>query len=134
MLGSYFSDYSKKTLPYLITLYLFNIGASFDKKKNIGASIVGLDTTHLGLSSDAFDVKWRLIVWNFLYLVVDLFQWLARELALLQNQIDRANEKGWRREYPFKISSFIFHNMLPNLQKYCPINFELTMSEDALYF
>ncbi|XP_068307374.1 uncharacterized protein At5g08430-like [Pyrus communis] len=24
--------------------------------------------------------------------------WLARELALLQNQIDRANEKGWRRE------------------------------------
>ncbi|KAM0969039.1 hypothetical protein ACFX13_017617 [Malus domestica] len=58
--------------------------------------------------------------------------WLARELALLQNQIDRANEKGWRREYPFKISSFIFHNMLPNLQKYCPINFELTMSQDAL--
>ncbi|KAK7291246.1 hypothetical protein RIF29_06233 [Crotalaria pallida] len=29
--------------------------------------------------------------------------WLARELAILQNQIDRANEKGWRREYPFLI-------------------------------
>ncbi|XAR49321.1 hypothetical protein NMG60_11032490 [Bertholletia excelsa] len=27
--------------------------------------------------------------------------WIERELALLQNLIDRANEKGWRREYPF---------------------------------
>ncbi|KAF7124830.1 hypothetical protein RHSIM_Rhsim12G0008900 [Rhododendron simsii] len=27
--------------------------------------------------------------------------WIGRELALLQNRIDRANEKGWRREYPF---------------------------------
>ncbi|KAM7482042.1 hypothetical protein LguiB_006625 [Lonicera macranthoides] len=27
--------------------------------------------------------------------------WIARELLLLQNLIDRANEKGWRREYPF---------------------------------
>ncbi|KAI4351941.1 hypothetical protein L6164_006239 [Bauhinia variegata] len=27
--------------------------------------------------------------------------YIARELALLQNLIDRANEKGWRREYPF---------------------------------
>ncbi|KAI3746732.1 hypothetical protein L6452_09171 [Arctium lappa] len=26
--------------------------------------------------------------------------WLPRELAYLQNLIDRANEKGWRREYP----------------------------------
>lgn len=31
------------------------------------------------------------------------FQWIGRELALLQNRIDRANEKGWRREYPFVI-------------------------------
>ncbi|PON75437.1 SWIB/MDM2 domain containing protein [Trema orientale] len=31
--------------------------------------------------------------------------WLARELALLKNLIDRANEKGWRREYPFIIST-----------------------------
>lgn len=37
------------------------------------------------------------------YYVVILFQWLSRELALLQNLIDRANEKGWRREYPFLI-------------------------------
>ncbi|XP_058776559.1 uncharacterized protein LOC131650870 [Vicia villosa] len=27
--------------------------------------------------------------------------WLANELVILQNLIDRANEKGWRREYPF---------------------------------
>ncbi|KAL4363946.1 hypothetical protein GQ457_04G008390 [Hibiscus cannabinus] len=27
--------------------------------------------------------------------------WLAAELALLPKLIDRANEKGWRREYPF---------------------------------
>ncbi|KAI8531489.1 hypothetical protein RHMOL_Rhmol11G0139900 [Rhododendron molle] len=29
--------------------------------------------------------------------------WIKRQLALLQNLIDRANEKGWRREYPFVI-------------------------------
>ncbi|GLU12146.1 hypothetical protein SLE2022_288510 [Rubroshorea leprosula] len=29
--------------------------------------------------------------------------WLPREIALLQRLIDRANEKGWRKEYPFKI-------------------------------
>ncbi|KAE9588334.1 hypothetical protein Lalb_Chr22g0354251 [Lupinus albus] len=29
--------------------------------------------------------------------------WLARELTMLQNLIDRTNEKGWRREYPFLI-------------------------------
>ncbi|KAK7270752.1 hypothetical protein RJT34_26149 [Clitoria ternatea] len=29
--------------------------------------------------------------------------WLVTELALLENLIDRANEKGWRREYPFLI-------------------------------
>ncbi|KAF5745098.1 hypothetical protein HS088_TW07G00679 [Tripterygium wilfordii] len=29
--------------------------------------------------------------------------WLVGELALLQKRIDRANEKGWRREYPFII-------------------------------
>ncbi|KAJ0830283.1 putative chromatin remodeling SWIB-Plus-3 family [Helianthus annuus] len=27
--------------------------------------------------------------------------WLPRELVHLQNLIDRANEKGWRKEYPF---------------------------------
>ncbi|TXG61281.1 hypothetical protein EZV62_012644 [Acer yangbiense] len=26
--------------------------------------------------------------------------WISRELILLQKRIDRANEKGWRREYP----------------------------------
>ncbi|KAL5751492.1 hypothetical protein ACOSP7_021700 [Xanthoceras sorbifolium] len=30
--------------------------------------------------------------------------WLVGELALLQKLIDRANEKGWRREYPFLMS------------------------------
>ncbi|CBI27724.3 unnamed protein product, partial [Vitis vinifera] len=29
--------------------------------------------------------------------------WIARELDLLQNLIDRANEKGWRKEYPFTL-------------------------------
>ncbi|TKY47341.1 125 kDa kinesin-related protein [Spatholobus suberectus] len=29
--------------------------------------------------------------------------WIPRELVLLQNRIDQANEKGWRREYPFMI-------------------------------
>ncbi|KAL4038032.1 hypothetical protein IC575_001635 [Cucumis melo] len=28
--------------------------------------------------------------------------WLSREISLLQNLIDQANEKGWRKEYPFK--------------------------------
>ncbi|AES70865.2 zinc finger CCCH domain protein [Medicago truncatula] len=27
--------------------------------------------------------------------------WISREIELLRNRIDRANEKGWRREYPF---------------------------------
>lgn len=27
-------------------------------------------------------------------------QWIPKELSLLQNLIDRANEKGWRKEYP----------------------------------
>ncbi|KAK9062592.1 hypothetical protein SSX86_019780 [Deinandra increscens subsp. villosa] len=27
--------------------------------------------------------------------------WIPRELVYLQNLIDRANEKGWRKEYPF---------------------------------
>ncbi|WVY94667.1 hypothetical protein V8G54_033755 [Vigna mungo] len=32
--------------------------------------------------------------------------WIPRKLVLLQNLIDRANEKGWRREYPFMIYFF----------------------------
>nr|XP_012569745.1 kinesin-like protein KIN-5C [Cicer arietinum] len=35
--------------------------------------------------------------------------WISRELALLRNHIDLANEKGWRREYPF----MMFLLMLP---------------------
>ncbi|PKI72630.1 hypothetical protein CRG98_007007 [Punica granatum] len=31
--------------------------------------------------------------------------WLVREISLLQNLIERANEKGWRKEYP-SIKSF----------------------------
>ncbi|KHG11938.1 hypothetical protein F383_06002 [Gossypium arboreum] len=27
--------------------------------------------------------------------------WITKELALLRSQINRVNEKGWRREYPF---------------------------------
>ncbi|KAH7833711.1 hypothetical protein Vadar_008959 [Vaccinium darrowii] len=37
--------------------------------------------------------------------------WIGRELALLQNRIDRANEKGWRREYPFLIYLVIGEEM-----------------------
>ncbi|KAK2442056.1 zinc finger CCCH domain-containing protein [Trifolium repens] len=29
--------------------------------------------------------------------------WISREIELLRNRIDLANEKGWRREYPFMI-------------------------------
>ncbi|GJR70630.1 zinc ion binding protein [Tanacetum coccineum] len=29
--------------------------------------------------------------------------WLPRELALLKHRIDQANEKGWRKEYPFLV-------------------------------
>ncbi|KAL8512405.1 hypothetical protein ACS0TY_018768 [Phlomoides rotata] len=35
--------------------------------------------------------------------------WINRELALLQRLIDRANEKGWRHEYPF-MSCYIMGN------------------------
>jgi hypothetical protein len=42
-----------------------------------------------------------------------LLQWLAREIPLLQNLIDRANEKGWRREYPFYVI-FRLHAMVEN--------------------
>jgi len=54
-----------------------------------------------------------------------LFQWLARELTLLQNLIDRANEKGWRREYPFQL--FIIQFFL-----YCGMfSHPIFASEDA---
>ncbi|KAI3795012.1 hypothetical protein L1987_37655 [Smallanthus sonchifolius] len=33
--------------------------------------------------------------------------WLPRELVYLQNLIDRANEKGWRKEYPFIIKKLL---------------------------
>ncbi|KAL7180692.1 hypothetical protein ACSBR1_043808 [Camellia fascicularis] len=39
--------------------------------------------------------------------------WLVRELTLLQNLIDRANEKGWRKEYPLMMS-----NVFPNTYLY----------------
>jgi hypothetical protein len=32
-----------------------------------------------------------------------LLQWIEKELARLQKRIDLANEKGWRREYPFMV-------------------------------
>ncbi|KAM5558575.1 hypothetical protein ABKV19_020321 [Rosa sericea] len=43
--------------------------------------------------------------------------WLVRELQYLQNSIDRANEKGLRREYPFKLFTAYmpYLNMLSNL-------------------
>lgn len=28
-------------------------------------------------------------------------QWIEREIVLLQKRIDHANEKGWRKQYPF---------------------------------
>ncbi|KAA3463370.1 Zinc finger, PHD-type [Gossypium australe] len=35
-------------------------------------------------------------------------QWITKELDLLRSQINRANEKGWRREYPFdKVSQVL---------------------------
>lgn len=37
---------------------------------------------------------------NFICNLISL-QWIPREISRLQKLIDRANEKGWRREYPF---------------------------------
>ncbi|XP_073226215.1 uncharacterized protein At5g08430-like [Cicer arietinum] len=39
--------------------------------------------------------------------------WISRELALLRNHIDLADEKGWSREYPF----MMFLLMLPQIRK-----------------
>ncbi|RVW55321.1 hypothetical protein CK203_002344 [Vitis vinifera] len=39
--------------------------------------------------------------------------WIARELDLLQNLIDRANEKGWRKEYPFTLYRIPLLKLLP---------------------
>ncbi|WOG88261.1 hypothetical protein DCAR_0207496 [Daucus carota subsp. sativus] len=36
--------------------------------------------------------------------------WIARELKLLQNRIDQANEKGWRKEYPCLMLFFKSNN------------------------
>ncbi|GFQ04421.1 uncharacterized protein at5g08430 [Phtheirospermum japonicum] len=33
---------------------------------------------------------------------------IAREISLLQAKIDHANEKGWRREYPFRCLPYIY--------------------------
>lgn len=54
------------------------------------------------------------------FYVMILFQWLAREFILLQNLIDRANEKGWRREYPFlifvRLTNFLYcGNVSPSI-------------------
>lgn len=43
-----------------------------------------------------------------------LCQWIAREVDLLQNRIDQANEKGWRRQYPFII---LFVNILNQMAR-----------------
>ncbi|KAJ0093059.1 hypothetical protein Patl1_26927 [Pistacia atlantica] len=41
--------------------------------------------------------------------------WITRELVSLQNRIDRANEKGWRREYPLMDLFLIpLHSFHPN--------------------
>lgn len=39
------------------------------------------------------------------------FQWIDRELMRLEKEIERAHEKGWRQEYPSKLS-FICGNKL----------------------
>ncbi|KAK4417181.1 hypothetical protein Salat_2543700 [Sesamum alatum] len=38
--------------------------------------------------------------------------WIAKEISLLHKLIDHANEKGWRREYPFKCIWLVFHCLL----------------------
>lgn len=51
------------------------------------------------------------------YYLHEKFQWIGRELALLQNRIDRANEKGWRREYPFLIYLVIGESVVWHLRR-----------------
>jgi len=48
-----------------------------------------------------FRLNFHISLFLLSFLVMILFQWIATELTRLQNLIDRANEKGWRREYPF---------------------------------
>ncbi|KAL6552273.1 hypothetical protein OROHE_007637 [Orobanche hederae] len=43
--------------------------------------------------------------------------WIRKELALLQNLIDRANEKGWRREYPFHVFNYIVSTLFEYLER-----------------
>ncbi|KAL7162926.1 hypothetical protein ACSBR2_043238 [Camellia fascicularis] len=46
--------------------------------------------------------------------------WLVRELTLLQNLIDRANEKGWRKEYPLMMSKYyVSCGLLAENQLFC---------------
>ncbi|KAF5204415.1 Zinc finger ccch domain protein [Thalictrum thalictroides] len=50
--------------------------------------------------------------------------WIKKELILLQNLIDQANEKGWRREYPFHSLSLLQDFRKRILQSFYPSNFE----------
>lgn len=36
-----------------------------------------------------------------------ILQWIDKEIVRLQRLIDRANDKGWRREYPSKYFIYI---------------------------
>ncbi|KAJ0034548.1 hypothetical protein Pint_26320 [Pistacia integerrima] len=44
--------------------------------------------------------------------------WITRELVSLQNRIDRANEKGWRREYPLMVLLILNMHLLYTLAEY----------------
>ncbi|MCL7023432.1 hypothetical protein MKW94_014280 [Papaver nudicaule] len=65
------------------------------------------------------------------------YHWIERELALLQNLIDRANEKGWRREYPSSQCYFnVIHETVVNMSAvalflvtYISIQYVTTMHE-----
>ncbi|GMJ08242.1 hypothetical protein HRI_004493400 [Hibiscus trionum] len=51
--------------------------------------------------------------------------WIKNELVLLQSQINRANEKGWRREYPLlQFHEFIVPKYIENYRQLITISIE----------
>jgi hypothetical protein len=48
-------------------------------------------------------LTYHVLLLMFVFLFCFILQWISREIELLRNRIDLANEKGWRREYPFMI-------------------------------
>jgi hypothetical protein len=53
------------------------------------------------------------------------FQWIDKELQRLEKYIERANEKGWRPEYPFSRLRSFSHLMILAAKNSCFPSFAL---------